>query len=182
MPFSFRPLAIPDVVVVRPERHEDARGVFMESWSRSAFLAGGIDAHFVQDNLTRSGPGVLRGLHYQRPPRAQGKLVHVLRGRIFDVAVDLRPHSSTKGQWVSWELSDEGGELLWVPTGFAHGYAVLGDAAEVAYKVTAEYDPSCEAGIRWNDPTLAIPWPLAQPTLSERDRMLPLLVDAEAAG
>jgi len=182
MPFSFHRLDIPDVVLVRPARLGDARGFFMESWRRSSYLAGGIDAVFVQDNLTRSGPGVLRGLHYQRPPHEQGKLVQVLRGRVFDVAVDLRPHSPTRGRWVAWELSGESGELMWVPPGFAHGYAVLGDGADVAYRVTTEYDPSSEAGVRWNDPTLAIPWPLAEPVMSERDRGLPLLADAEAAG
>jgi len=182
MSFTFNPLEIPDVVVVRPLRREDGRGWFAELWRRSAYAAAGIDADFVQDNVARSGAGVLRGLHYQRPPSAQGKLVQVTLGRVFDVAVDLRPGSVTHARWVAHELSAEDGALLWIPPGFAHGYAVLGDAAEVAYKVTAEYDPALDAGVRWDDPALAIPWPLPDPVVSERDRALPLLADAEAAG
>ena len=130
MSFTFHPLGIPDVVLVRPRRHGDARGWFSELWRRSAYADAGIDATFVQDNVARSEGGVLRGLHYQRPPGAQGKLVQVTRGRVFDVAVDLRPGSPTHGRWVAHELSAEAGELLWIPPGFAHGYAVLGEGAE----------------------------------------------------
>jgi dTDP-4-dehydrorhamnose 3,5-epimerase len=166
---------------VRVRRHDDVRGWFAELWRRSAYAAAGIDADFVQDNVARSGAGVLRGLHFQRPPRAQGKLVQVTRGSVYDVAVDLRPGSATYGRWVAQELSAGDGELLWIPPGFAHGYVVLGDGAEVVYKVTVEYDPGLDAGVRWDDPTLAIPWPVGRPLVSERDRALPLLADAEAA-
>jgi dTDP-4-dehydrorhamnose 3,5-epimerase len=182
MSFTFHALEIADVVLIRPTRHRDARGHFAELYRRSAFAAAGIDAHFVQDNFARSGAGVLRGLHFQRPPRAQGKLVQVSRGRVFDVAVDLRRDSQTRGRWVAHELSAEGGDLLWIPPGFAHGYVVVDSGADVAYRVTEEYDPALDAGVRWDDPTLAIPWPLAEPIVSDRDRALPLLADAEAAG
>jgi dTDP-4-dehydrorhamnose 3,5-epimerase len=181
MSFTFRSLDIPDVVLVRPERHHDTRGAFTETYRRSAFLAGGIDADFVQDNFVRSGPGVLRGLHYQRPPSAQGKLVQVLRGRVFDVSVDLRRGSPSFGLWVARELSGDSGEGLWIPAGFAHGYAVLSDGADLVYKVTREYDAAREAGVRWDDPTLAIPWPLDRPVVSDRDRSLPGLHEAQAA-
>ncbi len=181
MSITFHPLDIPDVVLVRAVRHHDPRGSFTEIYRRSLFVAGGIGADFVQDNLVRSGPGVLRGLHFQRPPAAQGKLVQVVRGRVFDVSVDLRRGSPHFGRWVAWELSEDTGDALWIPAGFAHGYAVLGDRAEVAYKVTAEYDPALDSGVRWDDPTLAIPWPLERPVLSERDRSLPFLDAAEAA-
>ena len=182
MSFTFQPLEIPDVVVVRPLRRDDARGHFMERYRRSAYAAAGIDVELVQDNFARSGAGVLRGLHFQRPPRAQAKLVSVTRGRVFDVAVDLRRGSPTRGRWVAHELSAADGALLWIPAGFAHGYAVLGDGADVAYQVTEEYDPDLDAGVRWDDPTLAIPWPLADPIVSGRDRALPLLADAGEAG
>lgn len=182
MSFTFHPLEIPDVVLVRPTRHGDARGYFAELYRRSAYAAAGIDVDFVQDNVARSGAGVLRGLHYQRHPRAQGKLVQVVRGRVFDVAVDLRRGAGTWGRWVAQELSAEDGDLLWIPPGFAHGYAVLGSGADLAYRVTEEYDPSLDAGVRWDDRTLAIPWPLAEPVVSERDRALPLLADVGASG
>lgn len=175
MSFSFHPLEIPDVVLVRPTRRGDDRGSFTETYKRSAFASAGIHAEFVQDNLVRSAAGVLRGLHFQRPPGAQGKLVQVLRGRIWDLALDLRPDSATRGRWVAHELSAEGGEILWIPPGFAHGYAVLGDGADVAYKVTAEYAPELDAGVRWDDPALGIPWPVENPVVSERDRALPSL-------
>lgn len=179
MSFSFTPLAIPDVVLVRPRRLGDARGFFSETFRASAYAAGGIAGPFVQDNLARSGGGVLRGLHYQLPPNPQGKLVQVVRGAVYDVAVDLRRSSPTYGRWVGERLSEENGHLLWIPPGFAHGYAVLGDGADLLYKVTAEYEPAADRGVRWDDPTLGIDWPLADPVLSERDRALPLLADAD---
>ena len=134
---------------------------------------------FVQENLARSCHGVLRGLHFQIPPRAQGKFVQVIRGAVFDVAVDLRAGSETWGSWVGRALTEESGELLWIPPGFAHGYAVTGDSATVTYKVTAEYDPTLERGIRWDDPDIGIEWPIADPILSERDRGLPTLSEAK---
>lgn len=177
MSFTFHALDIPDVIVVRPTRHDDDRGSFMETYKVSAFRAAGIDADFVQDNRVRSGARVLRGLHFQRSPRPQGKLVQVTHGRIFDVAVDLRPDSPTYARWAGYELDGGTGELLWIPPGFAHGYVVLSDGAEVAYKVTEEYEPTLDAGVRWNDPTLAVEWPVADPVLSPRDQALPNLAD-----
>jgi dTDP-4-dehydrorhamnose 3,5-epimerase len=179
MSFEFIPQTIPAVVLVRSRRHGDDRGVFQETFRRSAFTEGGITAAFVQDNLVHSGPGVLRGLHYQLGPAAQGKLVHVVRGRIFDVAVDLRRGSPTYRRHVACELSGDDGAQLWIPPGFAHGYAVLGDGADVAYKVTAEYAPHLDRGVRWNDPDLAVDWPVREPTVSAKDADLPFLADAE---
>jgi dTDP-4-dehydrorhamnose 3,5-epimerase len=175
MSFTFQPLSIPDVVLVRPIRHGDSRGFFSETYRRSAFSEAGIDATFVQDNLARSGAGVLRGLHYQLPPKAQGKLIQAIRGSLFDVAVDLRRDSRSYGGWVGCDLSERRGEMLWIPPGFAHGYLALGDGAYVSYKVTAEYDAALDRGIRWNDPSLGIAWPLTVPVLSDKDRVLPLL-------
>lgn len=182
MAFTFTPLAVPDVVLVRPTRLGDTRGFFSETYRASVFAQAGIHPVFVQDNLARSAQGVLRGLHYQLPPHAQGKLIQVVRGTVFDVAVDLRPGSPTFGRWVGHELSDETGELIWIPPGFAHGYAVLSDGADLAYKVTAEYRAEADRGVRWDDPALAITWPLAEPLLSERDRALPGVQDAELPG
>lgn len=179
MAFSFEPLEIPDVVLVRTSRYEDERGYFEERYRESAFVEAGVAARFVQDNASRSMRGVLRGLHYQIPPAAQGKLVGVTRGRVFDVAVDLRVGGATYGRWVGRELSAESGELLWIPPGFAHGYVVLSDAADVAYKVTAEYASDLDRGIRWDDPELAIAWPVADPLVSPKDRAQPMLAAAE---
>jgi len=177
MPFTFQRLAIPDVVVVCPERRGDGRGFFAETYRASVFAEMGIVGPFVQDNLARSGARVLRGLHFQVPPGAQGKLIQVVRGAVFDVAVDLRRASPTYGRWVGWELSAEAGDLLWVPPGFAHGYAVLGDGSDLAYKVTAEYRADLDKGVRWNDPALGIEWPLRDPVLSPRDTALPFLAE-----
>jgi len=180
MSFAFERIEIPDVVLVRPRRLGDARGFFSELYRASAYAAAGIVGPFVQDNLARSGPRVLRGLHFQAPPHAQGKLVHVVRGSVFDVAVDLRRRSPTFGRWVGCELSAESGEVLWIPPGFAHGYVVLSDGADLAYKVTEEYRPELDRGVRWDDPALAIAWPLADPVLSARDLALPVLADLES--
>lgn len=179
MSFRFEPLEIPDIVQVTPARHADGRGDFAEIWRRTPFHAAGITADFVQDNLVRSTTGVLRGLHYQLPPAAQGKLVHVLHGEIFDVAVDIRPGSTTFGRHVACTLSAQVGNGLWIPPGFAHGYAVLSERADVLYKVTAEYDPALDRGIRWNDPTLGVAWPISEPMLSAKDRALPVLAEAQ---
>lgn len=184
MSFDFKPLDIPEVVLVTPLRHQDARGWFSETYRRSAFAEAGIDLEFAQDNLVRSVGGVLRGMHFQLAPAAQGKLVGVVRGRVFDVAVDVRPDAPTFGRWVGKVLDGERGESLWIPPGFAHGYAVLSDTAYVSYKVTAEYDASLDRGFRWNDPDVGIEWPLTDPVLSERDQQLPALreLDAVAGG
>lgn len=153
--------------IVQLKLHGDARGFFVERFNAAQFEAAGLPTHFPQDNHSRSAPGVLRGLHYQHTP-AQGKLVGCVRGRIWDVAVDIRPNSPSYGQYFGVELSDVNGVLLWIPAGFAHGFCVLGDEpADVLYKVSALYNPSGEQGIMWNDPTLAVAWPLQQTVLAE---------------
>ena len=169
MPFSFKRLEIPDVVLIEPKVFRDDRGFFMESYKRSEFVDFGIDEMFVQDNHSRSRRGVLRGLHYQNPPRAQAKLVRVIDGEIFDVAVDIRKGSPTYGRWVGVYLSDENMRMLYIPVGFAHGFLALSDVAEVLYKTSDEYSPEHEAGIVWNDPEVGIDWPVEEPVLSPRD-------------
>lgn len=177
MPFRFKALDIPGMVLVQPTRRGDERGFFEELYRRSHYVTGGISPDFVQDNLARSRRGVIRGLHFQRPPQPQGKLVRVLRGEVFDVGVDLRVGSPAFGRWVGVTLSDAAGSLLYLPPGLAHGYQVLSEEADLLYKVTAEYAPTLEGGVRWDDPDLAISWPLPDPVLSDRDRGLPLLRD-----
>ena len=163
---------IAGLAVVELKVHGDARGFFIERFQQDRFREMGLPDRFVQDNHSRSAPGVLRGLHYQTRP-AQGKLVGVVRGKIWDVAVDVRPGSPTLGRHFAIELSDTNGRLLWIPPGFAHGFCVLGDEpADVLYKVDATYTPAGEGGIAWNDPHLAVPWPLQNPTISQRDQML----------
>jgi len=165
-------LPIDGLVLIRLRLHGDARGFFTERYKRSNFADAGLPTEFVQDNHSRSAPGVLRGLHYQYSP-AQGKLVGVMRGKIWDVAVDLRPESPTFGRSYGTELSDVNGTLLWIPVGFAHGYCVVGDeVADVLYKATAEYNAESEGGILWDDPDLAIEWPIPDPLLSDRDMRL----------
>jgi dTDP-4-dehydrorhamnose 3,5-epimerase len=179
MPFQFHRLEIPDVILVEVQRLGDSRGFFAETYKLSEFAAHGIPHAFVQDNLSRSARGVLRGLHYQIHPRAQGKLLTALKGRIFDVAVDIRRHSPTYRQWVGMELSDENGRMLYVPVGFAHGFCVLSETADLVYKVTEEYARDLERGILWNDPDIGVRWPIQEPVLSARDVGLPLLRDAD---
>ncbi len=180
MPFTFQPLAIPDLVLVTPRVLSDARGFFMETFRASDFRAAGIAAEFVQDNHSLSSQGVVRGLHFQAPPHAQGKLVRVALGRVWDAAVDLRPGSPTFGRGCGVELSDENHAMLWVPPGFAHGFATLSQTAHLLYKCTAEYDPASDRGVRWNDPALGLRWPVAAPLVSPRDAALPLLKDLGA--
>lgn len=170
------PLAIPEVVLIQSRTFADNRGSFSETWNRRAFRDAGIDAEFVQDNHAKStSAGTVRGLHYQAPPHAQGKLIRVIKGAIFDVAVDIRKGSPTYGHWVGAQLSVENTRQLWVPAGFAHGYATLEDETEVLYKVTDFYAPECEGGILWNDPDLAIGWAIdtAAALLSDKDLKLP---------
>lgn len=166
------------VVRFVPKRFEDARGWFSETFQRDRFAAAGIDTPFVQDNQSYSrSAGTLRGIHFQTPPHAQAKLVRCLRGRIWDVAVDLRRDSPTFGQSVAAELTAAGGEQLFVPVGFGHAFLTLEDDCEVAYKTSEFYAPDCDGGIAWNDPTLAIDWPLQPgwPHLSDKDQRLPTL-------
>ena len=160
----------------------DARGFFTESFNQQAFdAATGCQYTFVQDNHSRSSQGVLRGLHYQLPPHAQGKLVRVVRGAVWDVAVDIRPGSPTFGQWVAETLTEDNHKQLWLPPGFAHGFVVLSDSADFLYKTTDYYAPECDRGIRWDDPELAIAWPQVAGgyLLSEKDQRQPLLAQAQ---
>jgi len=180
MPFRFTPLEVSDLILVETDPVGDPRGALKEVYKRSAFEAAGIAAAFVQDNLSRSTRGVLRGLHYQLPPHAQGKLVGCPRGEIFDVAVDLRRGSPSYGRWAGAVLSDQNHRMVYVPVGFAHGFCVLSDVADVLYKLTAEYAPAAERGVRWSDPALGIPWPVRDPLLSARDRALPGLHELAA--
>jgi len=179
MPFQFQRLEIPEVILVQPRTFEDQRGAFAETYRRSEFAAHGIPAVFVQDNYAFSVEDVLRGLHYQDHPQPQGKLVMVTRGEIFDVAVDIRRGSPTFGQWVGVVLSAKNLHLLCIPTGFAHGYCVLSEEADIIYKVTAEYRPELDRGILWNDPAIGIRWPISEPILSAKDAQLPCLQDAD---
>jgi dTDP-4-dehydrorhamnose 3,5-epimerase len=168
------------VKLLKPRRFEDERGWFSETYNRRRELALGIEVEFCQDNHSLSRPvGVLRGLHFQAPPHAQVKLVRCLRGRIWDVAVDIRDGSPSFGRWVGAELSAENGRQLYVPAGFAHGFITLEPDTEVEYKVTDFYDRDSEGGLIWNDPTLALPWPLPPggPVLSDKDVLLPRLAD-----
>ena len=177
----FEPTALPEVVLVHAPLYADARGFFVETWQAERFAAAGIAARFVQDNHSRSVRRTLRGLHYQ-VRHAQGKLVRPIRGRIYDVAVDLRRSSPRFGRWVGVTLSDEGGEALWVPPGFAHGFLALSETADVHYKCTDVYWPEHERVLRWDDPALAIAWPLApgeEPLLAPRDAAGQALAGAE---
>ncbi|HEY0647370.1 dTDP-4-dehydrorhamnose 3,5-epimerase [Phenylobacterium sp.] len=176
---TITPLAIPDVLLITPKRHGDARGWFSETWSERALAGTAADTTFVQDNQAFSAAkGTLRGLHFQTGADAQGKLIRALRGAIFDVAVDVRQGSPTYGKWVSAELTAERGEQLWVPRGFAHAYCTITPDCEIFYKVDAPYAPQSEGGLIWNDPDLAIPWPVdGEPLLSDKDKLLPRLKD-----
>ncbi len=179
MGFRFKRLEIPDVILVETPVFRDARGFFRETYKQTEFAANGIAIGFVQDNTSQSARGVLRGLHYQKAPAAQGKLVSVSEGSIFDVAVDIRKGSPTYGRWTGAELSADNCLALYIPPGFAHGYCVLSERATFNYKVTAEYTPSLECGIRWNDPTIGVKWPVTEPILSPRDMGLPWLEEAD---
>jgi dTDP-4-dehydrorhamnose 3,5-epimerase len=178
------PLAIPDVRVLRPRKFGDHRGFFSETYNRRAFAAAGIDVEFVQDNHSLSAePGVLRGLHFQTPPIAQAKLVRVVRGRIWDVAVDIRRGSPTFGKHVAAEVSAADWNQIYIPTGFAHGFVTLEPDCEVIYKVTDYYSPDHDRGLAWDDPALGIQWPLPSgtaPILSDKDRRHPRLADLPA--
>jgi dTDP-4-dehydrorhamnose 3,5-epimerase len=181
---EFVPTKIPEIILVRPKVYDDPRGYFMEVYREDRFSAGGISRSFVQENQSCSQKGVLRGLHYQIR-QAQGKLVRVLSGEIFDIAVDIRRSSSTFGQWVGMILSAENRHQLWIPEGFAHGFYVMSDHAEVIYKVTDYYAPEWERSILWNDPQIGIEWPLISdslPTLSQKDIDGKPLAEAEIFG
>jgi dTDP-4-dehydrorhamnose 3,5-epimerase len=165
---------LPGVLIVEPERFGDERGYFMEAYQAERYAEVGISDRFVQDNLSYSRRGVLRGLHFQNP-NSQGKLVYVLVGEVFDVAVDIRVGSPTYGQWTGVVLSAENGRQIWVPQGFAHGFCILSETALVTYKCTGYYDRTAEAAIRWDDPVIGIAWPVTDPVLSPKDAKAPSL-------
>ena len=176
------PTAIAEVKLLEPDVQKDTRGFFLESFKQDSFNAAtGTDYEFIQDNHSRSSKGVLRGLHYQLPPRAQGKLVRVTSGAVFDVAVDIRRSSPTFGQWVGAELTAENHHQLWIPPGFAHGFLVLSDTADFVYKTTAYYAPESDRGLLWNDADIGIVWPQLDAvfSLSEKDQKQPTLKMAE---
>ncbi len=172
--------ALPGVLVLEPKVFGDARGFFVETWNAKTFADLGLNADFVQDNHSRSAKGVLRGLHYQLN-EPQGKLVWVLSGAVFDVAVDLRKSSPHFGKWVGYALSAENKRMMWVPPGFGHGFVVLSESADFLYKTTAYYAPQWDRGVRWDDPDIGVRWPLdgGAPQLSGKDQVAPFLKDAE---
>lgn len=174
---KFTETSLPGVILIEPRVFGDTRGFFMETYRADAFKAHGIDETFVQDNHSRSARGVLRGLHYQEP-HPQGKLVRCTRGALFDVAVDIRRGSSSFGKWYGVTLSDENKAMLWIPPGFAHGFCTLADETDLVYKTTEIYRPEFDRAILWNDPEIAIEWPIAEPILSAKDTAAPPLRDA----
>ena len=178
MPFEFEKLEIEDVVLVKPKVFGDNRGFFLESYKKSDFYNNGITVEFNQDNHSKSTKHVLRGLHFQKSPYGQAKLVRCSKGKIFDVAVDIRANSKTFGQYVKVELSEENKHMLFIPEGFAHGFVVLSDVAELLYKASGEYAPQADSGIIWNDKDIAIDWEIDfEPILSEKDKKQPRLRD-----
>jgi dTDP-4-dehydrorhamnose 3,5-epimerase len=172
------PTSIPDVKIIKPDVFGDDRGYFFESFHVDKFAAFGITEPFLQDNESRSQKNVLRGLHFQLPPFAQGKLIRVIRGAVLDIAVDIRRNSPTFGKWVSMELTGENKWICWIPAGFAHGFVTLEDDTIFTYKCSAMYNKASEGSIRWNDPELNINWGITDPLLSEKDKVAPLLKDA----
>ncbi|OWQ93579.1 dTDP-4-dehydrorhamnose 3,5-epimerase [Roseateles aquatilis] len=177
------PTALPEVLIIEPKVFGDARGFFMESWTEPKFNAAvGHDVRFVQDNHSRSGQGVLRGLHFQLPPHAQGKLVRCTSGAVFDVTVDMRKASPNFGKWAGVELSGENHRQLWIPPGFAHGFLVLTETADFLYKTTDTYAPQAEGSVRWNDPAIGIVWPTLPIDfkLADKDANAPLLAAAKS--
>ncbi len=179
MPFQFKRLEIPELVLIEAQAFEDARGFFMEAYKKSELSEISIPQVFVQDNYSYSVRGTLRGLHYQKHPKAQAKLVTVLRGEIFDVAIDIRKGSPTYGRWMGVVLTGQMHHMLYIPAGFAHGFCVLSEEADILYKVTEEYAPELDRGILWNDPELGIRWPIEKPLLSTKDAQLTLLKEAD---
>jgi len=179
MPFEFKKLDLPDVILVEFKVFPDERGFFSETFKESTFNDNGIKTKFVQDNYSHSVKGTLRGLHFQKDPMAQGKLVLTIKGEIFDVAVDLRKNSPTYGKWIGEILSEKNHKSLFVPRGFAHGFLCLSDEADVVYKVDNEYSPENDTGIIWNDPDVNVKWPIENPLVSEKDQQQPLLKNAD---
>lgn len=179
MPFEFQKTKLEGVIVVNPKIFPDERGEFAELYQQSAFAAGGIDASFVQINYSKSKQHALRGLHYQLPPKAQGKLVQVSAGSAFDVAVDIRKNSPTFGTWIGVTLSSTEKNMLYIPPGFAHGFCALEENTEFVYYCTEEYSKEHERGIVWSDPAIGIQWPVENPIISDRDAVYPVLAQAD---
>lgn len=175
MSFVFTRLTIPDVISITPSLFPDERGYFFEIFHNSIFSQNGINKNFIQDNFSYSKKNVIRGLHFQKNPKAQAKIVTVFSGEIFDVAVDIRKNSPTFGKWVSEILSENNHKSLYIPEGFAHGFCVLSKEAAISYKINQEYSPEHECGVVWNDPELNISWPISKPILSKKDQNLPFL-------
>ena len=174
------PMNLPEVLLVEPKRFGDDRGYFLETFHKERYAAAGMQLNFVQDNLSKSARGILRGIHLQHP-NSQGKLVYVLAGEVFDVAVDVRVGSPNFGKWTGAALASEDHRQLWIPPGFAHGFCVTSETALFAYKCTAPYSAADEIGVLWNDPALSIPWPVGAPRLSAKDGVLPRLADIDKA-
>lgn len=175
MPFTFTKLEIPDVILIEPKIFKDDRGFFIESYKKSEFFEFGIKEEFIQDNHSKSVYGVIRGLHYQTNPKAQAKLVRCTKGTIFDVAVDIRVGSPTYGKWIGELLSEDNKKLLYIPVGFAHGFSVLSETAELLYKTTEEYAPENDAAIFYADPEINIDWKVSDPIISDKDKHAPVL-------
>ena len=175
MPFKFIELEIPGLILIEPKIFSDNRGFFMETYKESEFKENGITEKFVQDNLSKSSRGVIRGLHFQIEPQAQGKLIQVVHGKVWDVAVDLRDNSPSYLKWIGLELDSVTKKMFYIPPGFAHGFTALSDKVIFQYKCTNEYDMISERGIRWDDKDITIDWPVENPIVSDRDRELPFL-------
>ena len=181
MPFIFNKTKIKDVIWIEPKVFGDNRGFFMESYKKSEFVQNGITCEFVQDNHSKSTKGVLRGLHYQAAPKSQAKLIRCSKGKIYDVVVDLRKNSTTFGQWLKIELSEENKHMLFVPEGFAHGFTVLSDEAELIYKTNTEFSPEHDRGLLWCDKEVNIDWGIDfEPILSEKDKIQPTLKEIQS--
>lgn len=179
MAFSFKTLSIPELILIETKVFPDNRGFFFETFKQSDFKSANMPSQFVQDNFSLSKKNVIRGLHYQKHPQAQGKLVTVLKGGIWDLAVDIRKESRSFLKWAAVELNDTNHALLYIPPGFAHGFLALTDDVRLLYKCTNEYAPDLDAGIRWDDPDIAIDWPVSHPIVSKKDNMLPYVHSAE---
>jgi len=173
MPFKFKKFKISGLFLVEPKVFKDGRGFFLETYKERDFKKNGIREKFVQENHSKSKKGVLRGLHFQKSPFAQGKLVRAVRGEIFDVAVDIRKKSKTYGKWIGVSLSEKNKKMFYIPSGFAHAFCVMSDFAEVIYKCTKPYSPNYEGGIKWNDKKINIKWPIKKPIVSEKDLSWP---------
>jgi len=182
MPFLFKPLAIPDVILIEPKVFPDNRGYFLETFKSSDFSSNNLPNKFVQDNLSFSRKNVIRGMHFQKKPKEQGKLVSVIKGRVLDVAIDIRRESPTFMKWLAVELNDSQNTMLYIPEGFAHGFLSLTEEVYLLYKCTNEYDLQTDAGFRWDDPDIGISWPVNNPVISEKDQRLPYFKHLDMSG